>query len=181
MEPDRYLTHLAADVALIRALAAEVDGRAVQVPTCPEWTLDDLVRHVAHAYLNVASRRLRLPQDVPPEDLSAEDPIAALDRGHAELLRRLKGGDPAESCGGQPDTVGFWIRRMAHETAMHRIDGVRVGPAGGGTPDAVVHGVPDPLLRRLWNRGFAGEVTARGDGALLDRLGGLLTAVTRVG
>lgn len=249
MEPDRYLTHLAADVALIRALAGEVDGRAVQVPTCPEWTLDDLVRHVAHAYLNVASRRLRLPEDVPPEDLSQEDPIAALDRGHAELLGRLKGRDPAESCGGQPDTVGFWIRRMAHETAMHRIDaeqavrgratplapdfaedgidetlavflwqgtrywpvdwsahlvdwggqwvqlstvdrawrvtvdpdGVQVGPDGGGTPDAVVYGAPDPLLRWLWNRGFAGEVSARGDGAPLERLRGLLTAVTRVG
>jgi len=249
MEPDRYLALLAADVASIREVARTADGRAVAVPTCPEWTLDDLVRHVAHAYLNVAARRLRLPDDVPPQDLSGEDPVAALDRGHAELLARLKGRDPAESCGGHPDTVGFWIRRMAHETAMHRVDaelavhgraapippelavdgidetlavfvwqgprywpvdwsahlvdwdgawvrlatadrawrvtvdaeGTQVGPDSGGEPSAEVSGAPDPMLRWLWNRGSAGEVSARGDGAVLDRLSRLLTAATRVG
>jgi uncharacterized protein (TIGR03083 family) len=255
MDPDRYLGQLAADVALIRGIALSTRGRAVAVPTCPQWTVEDLVRHVAHAYLNVASRRLALPEDVPPQDLSEEDPVAALDRGHAELLARLKGRDPAESCGGRPDTVGFWIRRMTHETAMHRVDaeqavggratplpadlavdgidetlavfvwqgprhwpvdwsahlvdwdgawvrlstvdpatavdrawrvtvdadGTQVGPAPAGSPDAEVSGAPDPMLRWLWNRGYAGEVSARGDGAVLDRLRGLLSAATRVG
>ena len=51
MENERFREYLSADFARMRAVAAGADLSAT-VPSCPEWTLADLLRHVGAVYLH---------------------------------------------------------------------------------------------------------------------------------
>jgi uncharacterized protein (TIGR03083 family) len=116
----RLLECIAADAARLREVAGW--DLAAPVPTCPDWTVADLVRHVANGYLKVVVRRLRLPEDRPVQDLTGEQPIAALDRCYAALIKEFERRSDDDQVAGGPETVRFWIRRMAQETAIHRVD-----------------------------------------------------------
>jgi hypothetical protein len=68
-------------------------------------------------------RTLREPEDWPP-DLSGEATLDLLDRAYAELTAEFAARKPEEPSGtwyGPDQTVGFWIRRMAQETVIHRV------------------------------------------------------------
>jgi len=98
-----------------------------QVPNCPQWTVDDLVRHVAMVYLHKVTcmRTGALPEPWPPAELEKDGSLALLDRGYAELTAEFDGRKPDEATPTwyEPDqTVGFWVRRMAQETVIHRAD-----------------------------------------------------------
>ncbi|MEV4617345.1 maleylpyruvate isomerase family mycothiol-dependent enzyme [Asanoa sp. NPDC049573] len=151
MENSRYLDCLAADFGRLRAVAG-IDP-AASVPTCPGWTVADLTRHVGEVYLHktLAIREGAEPEPWPPAALAAEEPIALLDRAYAALRHELGSHAPTDPAGSwyAPDqTVGFWIRRMAQETVIHRID----AELGAGQPvaplpaDLAVDGV-DELLK----------------------------------
>jgi uncharacterized protein (TIGR03083 family) len=151
MENFRFLDCLAADHARLREVAA-VDLDAA-VPTCPGWTVADLTRHVGQVYLHKieAMRKGVEPEEWPPAGTETEDPLALLDRAYEELVGEFASRKPEEPAGSwySPDqTVGFWIRRMAQETVIHRID----AELGAGQPvapvpdDLAVDGI-DELLR----------------------------------
>jgi uncharacterized protein (TIGR03083 family) len=120
----RFLACLATDYARLHAVAGR--DLAAPVPSCPGWTVADLTRHVAEVYLH-KSECIRLndfPRPWPP-DLSGEEPIALLERAYAALLAefdRHQSADPARTWYEPDQTVGFWIRRMAQETVIHRVD-----------------------------------------------------------
>lgn len=152
MDHARYLECLAADQSRLRAVAP-IDLDAA-VPTCPGWTVADLTRHVGQVYLHktAAMRDGHEPQEGwPPPELASEDPLALLDRAYAGLVAQFAAHSPQDAAGSwyHPDqTVGFWGRRMAHETVIHRID----AELGTGQPvapvpsDLAVDGI-DELLR----------------------------------
>jgi uncharacterized protein (TIGR03083 family) len=149
MESSRLLTCLAADYARLREVAAR--DLTASVPSCPGWDVSDLVRHVAEVYLHkVECIRLRRPPDPWPPDFSAEDPIPLLERAHAALTAQFAEHSPTDPAYAwyEPDqTVGFWIRRMAQETVIHRIDselalGVDSVPVPG---DLAVDGIDEVL------------------------------------
>src|SRR5499427_9218735 len=151
MENDRFLDCLAADFARLRAVAPTDLNAAV--PTCPGWTVADLTRHVGEVYLHktLAMREGAEPEPWPPAELAAEEPLALLDRAYAGLRAEFasrKPTDPAGSWYAPDQTVGFWIRRMAQETVIHRIDaelGTRQ-PVAPVPADLAVDGI-DELLR----------------------------------
>jgi uncharacterized protein (TIGR03083 family) len=124
MDRLRYLECLAADRDRLREMAAR--DLSPPVPSCPGWTVADLVHHVAAVYLHkVECIRTGAPPKRWPPDFSGEAPLAVLDRAYASLLAELTERDPSAPAGGwyEPDrTVGFWVRRMAHETVIHRVD-----------------------------------------------------------
>jgi uncharacterized protein (TIGR03083 family) len=141
MENTRFLECLAADHARLREVAAT--DLAAAVPSCPGWSVADLTRHVGQVYLHKvgAMREGVEPEEWPPEGTEQEEPIALLDRAYAELVGEFATRRPEDPAGGwyTPDqTVGFWIRRMAQETVIHRID----AELGTGQPVAPV---PDDL------------------------------------
>ncbi|MFI1393392.1 maleylpyruvate isomerase family mycothiol-dependent enzyme [Streptomyces sp. NPDC020681] len=150
MEYSRFLDCLAADFARLRAVVP-TDLRA-PVPSCPGWTVADLTRHVADVYLHktLAMREGAEPDPWPPKEFADEEPLALLDRAHAGLLDEFaarKPEDPAGSWYTPDQTVGFWIRRMAQETVIHRIDaelgtGQQVSPVPA---DLAIDGI-DELL-----------------------------------
>lgn len=146
MDSMRLLGCLADEVARLRTVAA--GNLAARVPTCPGWTVGDLVRHVANGYLNVVLPRLRSPESAPVHDLAGREPLAALDDGHAtmadEFAAHLDRDHPTPDAA---EVAPFWIRRMTHETVIHRVDSeLAVGrPPEPIEPDLAVDGI-DELL-----------------------------------
>lgn len=136
---------LASDVARLREAVASIDGTR-PVPSCPGWTVTDLIRHVGTVYLHKVECMARgvEPDPWPPEGLADEaetDPLGLLDRSYSALIHEFDTRPPDAASGGwyEPDrTVGFWIRRMAQETVIHRLD----AELAAGVPSAPI---PDDL------------------------------------
>jgi uncharacterized protein (TIGR03083 family) len=126
---DFWLAALGADAALFRTAVTAVPLDA-QVPTCPEWTVGDLVFHLGKVYRYVSSHVTRGEVTRPerPEEGPAPEGEAILawwDERYLTLARVLEAVDPempAWNWAPQAKKAAFWHRRMAHETAMHRWD-----------------------------------------------------------
>ncbi|MEV7736208.1 maleylpyruvate isomerase family mycothiol-dependent enzyme [Streptomyces sp. NPDC088921] len=129
---DRYCDEITHQVGLLRDLLTSGADLSVTVPTCPEWSLERLVRHTGGALrwveLMVRTRaREEVPEDQVPSGEGPED-AGALDAWLAEtgetLVAALREAGPDArvwSWAGIP-TSGFWARRMAHELTVHRAD-----------------------------------------------------------
>jgi uncharacterized protein (TIGR03083 family) len=170
MDSSRLLRCLEDDFALLRAAVAGTDPSA-RVPSCPDWSLGELARHVAEVYLHKAECiRLRaFPEDWPPGVLDP-DPVTSLDRTHAVLTGQLSAhsaADPAATWYEPDQTVGFWIRRMAQETVIHRIDAELAAgrPVSPIPDDLAVDGI-DEVLKLFVGYGSSHWVDDFGD--LLD-------------
>ncbi|MFJ6623283.1 maleylpyruvate isomerase family mycothiol-dependent enzyme [Kitasatospora sp. NPDC091335] len=116
------------------------------VPTCPEWQLADLLRHIGYVHrwaATIVSRGLPAPLDEAGAQ-AAVGPMpsdgALLDwyrEGHAALLDTLTTAPADLACWSflpSPRPLAFWARRQAHETAVHRYD----ADAAAGVPGPVV-------------------------------------------
>lgn len=132
---ERYRAELVAECDRLRAAVAGADLSAT-VPTCPDWSLADLLRHVGQAhrwaeYL-VTTRATEYVADERPAsqgpdgaDVQAMD--AWLAEGAAMLDAALAeaGADaPVWTWAPGQATAAFWARRMTHETLVHRADAV---------------------------------------------------------
>lgn len=153
VDDSRYLACLADDYARLREVAgAAADAR---VPSCPDWTGDDLVRHVAEVYLH-KTETMRLgafPSPWPP-DFGDEPTVDSLDRTYAALIAEFaaRKTDEHSLTWYEPDqTVGFWLRRMAQETLIHRIDAELAAdvPHAPIPSDLAVDGIDEVLVRFL--------------------------------
>ena len=146
LEAPRVLELIAADVARVAALSAESDPTR-PVPSCPDWTLADLVGHLGRVHRWATAIVTRLPRErielsdeelgVPPEWSKVPEWLAA---GGAALVEALSQADldaPCYSWGGD-QSVRFWLRRMLHETVIHRIDTELAVLGEAGTLDEAV-------------------------------------------
>lgn len=127
---DFWLASLRADGPAFRTAVAEAPLDA-PVPSCPEWTVRDLVAHLAGVYAYVLSHVPRgvtdrperpRPEFVPPAGANV---LSWWDEQFVQLLNTLDALDPelpAWNFAPQAKKAGFWHRRMAHETAVHRWD-----------------------------------------------------------
>jgi uncharacterized protein (TIGR03083 family) len=169
LAPATYLQLLRADAARL-ALVAE-GTLAKPVPTCRGWRVRDVVLHTGEVYLHkVACMRLgRAParQEYLPEAYDAEDnPVRWFRDALAVLLRELESRGPSAPSytWWPPDqTVGFWYRRMAQETAVHRVDVESAVDAVGPVDDALALDGIDEVLRIMLANPVA-QQAAEGDG-----------------
>lgn len=134
LSDDRYLEALIAQSA---QFAEALRGADLQqrVPTCPQWSLYRLTEHLGQAHrwaTAIVAQRATVPVD--PRQLGAAQ--APDDSGDSsELGHWLRGGagelvDAIRETGPQTPVwtflddqrAGFWARRMANETAVHRAD-----------------------------------------------------------
>jgi uncharacterized protein (TIGR03083 family) len=155
MDDSRYLECLATDYGDLRDAAASGE-LTVPVPSCPGWTMGDLVFHVAEVYLHKVTvmRTGEWPKQWPPPGAEQEAPLSLLGRGYGQLIAEFSARQPTDATPTwyDPDqTVAFWIRRMAQETVIHRIDaelaaGLPVTPV---PDDLAVDGVDEVLKRFL--------------------------------
>lgn len=177
----RLLESLDADFRRLHDLAARAGSGelAATVPTCPEWTVADLVDHVATVYLHKAEtmRLGAFPGEWPPQR-DPEAPAAYLRRAYAALAGEFAARAPDErtmTWFGPDQTVGFWIRRMVHESVIHRIDGeLGLGADRAAIPwDIAVDGIDEVLTTFLayasqeWPEDFEGALPSAGETALV--------------
>jgi uncharacterized protein (TIGR03083 family) len=173
MESARYREWLAADFARLRAAAVIVTGDP-PVPHCPGWRMSDLLTHLGDVYQHKVEsmRRGRFPEPWPPEP-TGEEPLVRLDRAFADLLAEINARPVDERTAHwfEPDpTVGCLLRRMAHETVVHRIDAeATAGLPATPVPDGLaLDGVDEVLeivlgyLSHRWPEAFA-DLPAEGD------------------
>jgi uncharacterized protein (TIGR03083 family) len=127
VEFDVYLDHIVKQAAALRA-AAVTAGPEAEVSPCPGWTVLRLVRHIARVHSWVVQAIDADPAGEPPKaQRPPEEWAAALDwwdetaAAMVSGLRERGPDGPAWAFLGDP-TAGFWARRQAHETAIHRLD-----------------------------------------------------------
>ncbi|MFG2341140.1 maleylpyruvate isomerase family mycothiol-dependent enzyme [Streptomyces yangpuensis] len=142
-----------------------------RVPSCPGWTVTDLVRHLGgvHRFLaHVLRERLTTPPDpaslaLPRPPGAADGPDALSDwfaqgaRELAELFREL-GPDTPVWTWSQEQTSGFWLRMQLIELAVHRWDAESAtGTPGPLDPAVAVDAVTQSVevmapARRTWKQ-----------------------------
>jgi uncharacterized protein (TIGR03083 family) len=145
MDVATLITQLSAQGHLLGDAAGQA-GLTADVPTCPGWTVRDLLLHVGgvHRWATaVVDGALAEPPDVEqPYDIAAELPEddALPDwfrTGHSNLVRTLRAA-PADLVSWTflpaPSPLAFWARRQAHETAVHRVDADRASGPGVSAP-----------------------------------------------
>ena len=151
MDNQRLRDCLAADFSRLREVASGADLGAA-VPSCPDWTTADLLRHVGEVYLHKTEcmQQDREPEPWPPEGLAAEPPLDLLDRSYAALTGEFAARRPEDHAFtwyGPDQSVGFWIRRMAQETVIHRVDAeLAAGAQIAAIPDDLAADGIDELL-----------------------------------
>ena len=159
----------AIEVAASRLVAwATQAGPEVPVPTCPGWTVRDLLAHqgMVHRWATAVVRGDD-PRAVDDAALEAEgreqqDPVAWLEAGAADLVTVLRAApddlDVMTFLREAPRPRAFWARRQCHETTVHALDGLAA--ASGRTLTAAdvwlddtlaVDGI-DELLVGFWQR-----------------------------
>lgn len=130
MEFDAYLDAIERGSAALRSAATRGPLDAV-VPTCPDWTLEELVGHMRNtqrwAMLNVqrATPEAHVPFEEVGEPPKGPGVIDAFAATTSELLSTLRDAGPEAPAWAfvAAPVSGFWARRAALEVAMHRWDG----------------------------------------------------------
>lgn len=102
-------------------------GMEAPVPSCPGWDVDHLLAHTGVVY----KHKTTIVRDgwIDEQPAPIEPPDGGIldwfEQAASEMLDVLGGADPAAPAATwhAPDqTVGFWHRRMAHESVIHRLD-----------------------------------------------------------
>jgi uncharacterized protein (TIGR03083 family) len=168
-------------------LAAAGQGLDVAVPTCGDWRMPDLLTHLGSVYHRAATvvgdrATSAVPWQQPPADV--DDPVGYVSEALDELVQALSEAEadtPVWNWSGQDQVAGFWARRMAHESAVHRYDAQRAHDVAQPIAADLAHDgldeLVDVILPRVISRDQPAlpEATyaflAADDGAWIVRLG----------
>ena len=159
MDRDGLLATLHDESTALLAASRRADP-AAPVPGCPQWTTSELVWHIGevHDFWGWIVRERALEPDTyvdpqrPGIGLPTDEAFAAVatfaSERAAELYRVLDDTDPATAVWSwAPQHDVAWVtRRMAHETAVHRVDAEHA--AGGEhrlAPDLAADGIDEFL------------------------------------
>ncbi len=168
MEIARHITAVGTEAKLF-AEAARRGGLEVDIPSCPGWTMRDLVRHLSEIHLWAAARVARRTSKLFLDDSAAElleswpdlavfwpdddDLIDWYLETNANLVRALEAASPTDEMPTflpAPSPLAMWARRQAHETAVHRFDAEdATGTGSGFDPEFAADGIDEMV------RGFA--------------------------
>ncbi|HWC24090.1 MAG TPA: maleylpyruvate isomerase N-terminal domain-containing protein [Flexivirga sp.] len=127
--PD-FLTTIRDESARFRAALAECPDRPV--PTCPDWSTDDLLWHLAEVqwfWGTIVSENVSEPDGLqhPQRPEGREATLAAFDDASRALQETLR-DTPADeerwmwTVDASLHSAGYILRRQAHEALIHRVD-----------------------------------------------------------
>jgi uncharacterized protein (TIGR03083 family) len=170
--------------ALLGAARSDLEA---SVPSCPGWTVADLLTHTSRVWGWAATIvRTGARADFPeiPEGLAGAGLLGWSEEQARHLVESLEAADPGADCWtfGLPRSARFWFRRQALETAVHAWDAERaVAHAEPIEPELAADGVDEFLAVMLPGRvqghseAWHGESLhlhrTDGDGEWLVRLG----------
>ena len=141
--------HLAGLSEALRAFVRYADraGLEAWVPTCPDWTVLDLVAHqgMVHRWAAALLGGERpTDEEVAAYEASGRDsehPLRWLADGAAALAEAVNGAsDDVEALvflNDAPPAREFWARRQCHETTMHAVDALAASLGRPPRPDEV--------------------------------------------
>lgn len=119
---------------------ADRAGLRAGVPTCPDWTVRQLVAHqgMVHRWATgLLEGRATEPDALEREGRAAVDPLEWLRDGAIELAGALTRAPEAVGAPvflkDAPAPRAFWARRQCHETTIHAVDAMAA--ALGSAPD----------------------------------------------
>lgn len=152
-----YLTHLARESARFAAAIAAAPPDA-PVPSCPDWTADDLLWHLGEVQWfwgtivregvdGTAAEALKPPR---PDGRAALTEF--FDRSSRDLTAALTATPPETSAWTWSDdhTAGFIRRRQAHEALIHRLDAELTAGRRTGMDPALSADGTDEALRIMF-------------------------------
>jgi uncharacterized protein (TIGR03083 family) len=140
---------------LMAKAVAAVDAGA-SIPTCPEWTMRDLVLHQGEVHRWATTIVADGRTEPVGDDVDFVGPLPD-DAGLVEWFRdgcdaltdALESADPQLDCWSflvASSPVAFWARRQCHETGMHRADAESASGAITRFPPALAADGIDELL-----------------------------------
>lgn len=163
MDVDDLLDALAREGATYTAAIERAEPDA-PVPSCPDWTVRDLVHHTSGVH-RWATRVVQDRSDGPIDDEleaiaggwpSDQDLAPWFRAGHALLVDALRSAPDDLDCWAflrAPTPLAFWARRQLHETAIHRVDAELASGAVSGVPlEQAVDGIDELLTGFLPRR-----------------------------
>jgi uncharacterized protein (TIGR03083 family) len=165
---DRYCDEVVTQTDLLRDLLKGSD-LSVTVPTCPDWTLAELVRHIGGNLRSVETAVRTGTAVVAPDKQvpdvagpAGDDPwalFAWLAEGAARFADTLREAGPAAGAQFGPfqRSTAFWARRAAHDLVVHRADAAgTVGADYTVAPEVAVDAI-DELLELISDPQVAGS------------------------
>ena len=139
--------------------AAERAGLDAAVPTCPDWSVRDLVGHQGQVHRWAASY-VATGNTEPSNSLEDVPGDAALldwfREGHAGLVDAINRAPADLACWAflpAPSPLAFWARRQAHETTIHHVDAESAAGARIEVDPALAVDGIDELLLGFYSRG----------------------------
>jgi uncharacterized protein (TIGR03083 family) len=183
LEDDRYYAELEDETGRLAEAVHDAD-LARPVPTCPEWTLAQLAEHVGRGHrwaAGIVERRDAERVPVPAGEVEgmrmpdgADERSAWLLAGARRLADVVREARPETGVWtwASDRTAGFWLRRMTHDTLVHRLDAdLALGRDVAVAPEVAADSVSDFLtvLSDLSAPGHPGQRFAelRGQGQTL--------------
>ena len=141
-----------------QAAVATAPSLDVQVPTCPEWTLFDLVQHLGEGRRRWAAIVSAGPADAPPAVPASVAPrerealLTWFTAATGELLDALRAAGPDRGCwtwwgdSQSPQTSGAVARHQLQQLAVHTYDAqVTVGAPQPLSSEVALDGVDEFL------------------------------------
>lgn len=125
MEPSQYLEAIReSSSALLASASGDLGAR---VPSCPGWTVTDLIAHMCRVWSwaeAIVRNGERAEAEEIPDSVAGTDLVALAHERAEKLLDALEQSDPDSDCWtfGEPRSRLFWFRRQALEAAVHAWD-----------------------------------------------------------
>jgi uncharacterized protein (TIGR03083 family) len=153
----RYCDELVRETDRLRAVLVDANLSA-PVPTCPEWTLGQLARHVGGAhrwaeYIVRTEAEAEVPDEEVPDATGPGDAEPAvldawLEEGAEMLADTLRTAGPELKVWtwAADQRAAFWARRMVHETVVHRADAAIAASVAYGTDPEIAADTIDEWL-----------------------------------
>jgi uncharacterized protein (TIGR03083 family) len=157
---DRYCDEVITQSNLLRDLVRGAD-LSLTVPTCPDWSLAELVAHIGGNLRSVETAvRTGTPVTAPDKQVPGlagpgDDDPAALDAWLAEAAARF--ADTLRQAGPDGEAqvwtvqapTAFWARRAAHDLVIHRADAAVTLRAGYTVAPELAADAVDELLELI--------------------------------
>jgi uncharacterized protein (TIGR03083 family) len=133
MAPAEHLEWFEDNINWFGAVAE--DSLDVPVPNCPGWTVENVLNHLTFGLgvgypIGLAAPPNAAEADVwrelwrPPEPPTGQAAIEAFTTHMTACLDSFRAAEPTQPCWtyAGPGQAGFWFRRAAIETTLHRLD-----------------------------------------------------------